>query len=70
MKIRPLNRAWIAALVSASTVVAFAGCTSTKPSSKVQPASATTDPPKKEYQWHDMSTGKTNFKPITPPSQD
>ena len=70
MKIRPLNRASIVALVSASTFVAYAGCASTKPSSKVQPASATTDPPKKEYQWKDMSTGKSFFKPLTPATQN
>jgi hypothetical protein len=69
MKIRMRNRALIAALVSASTVVAIAGCTATKKLSTPQPAKAD-EQPKKEYQWKDMSTGKSFFKPISPPSQD
>ncbi len=69
MKIRTRNRSLIAALVSASTVVAIAGCTATKKLSTPQPAQAD-EPPKKEYKWQDFSTGKANFRPITPASQD
>jgi hypothetical protein len=65
MKIRMKNRAWIAALVAALTV---AGCSTAKQLSKPQPAGAS-DPPK-QYDWKDMSTGKSNFRPITPASQD
>ncbi len=63
MKIRLWNRAWIAALVSASTVVAIAGCTAARRVSSPQPTDAEAQP-KKEYQWKDMSTGKSFFKPI------
>jgi hypothetical protein len=65
MKIRPRNRALIAALVSASTVVAIAGCTAARKVSTPQPADADATP-KKEYQWKDMSTGKSFFKPLDP----
>jgi hypothetical protein len=69
MKIRPRNRAWGAVLLSATTVVAIAGCTSARKTSTPQPADAA-EPPKKEYQWKDMSTGKSFFKPIDPSSQN
>ncbi len=65
MKIRIRNRAWIAALVAALTV---AGCSTAKQLSKPQAAGASDQP--KQYEWHDMSTGKANFKPITPPSDN
>lgn len=69
MEIRPRNRAWIAALLSASTAMAIAGCSSARKMSTPQPAGEDA-PPKKQYQWQDMSTGKANFKPIGSASQD
>jgi hypothetical protein len=69
MKIRPRNRAVIAALLSASAVVGVAGCTATRKLSTPQPAGAD-EKPKKEYQWKDMSTGKSFFRPIEPSSQN
>jgi hypothetical protein len=53
-----MHRAWIVALMTASTV-AVAGCASARKVSTPEPTSASTDgtdePPKKEYQWKDMS---------------
>jgi hypothetical protein len=69
MKIRPRNRALIATLLSATTVVAIAGCTSARKTSTPQPAD-TGDQPKKEYQYKDFSTGKSFFRPIDPSSQN
>ena len=63
LKIRPRNRAVLAALLSAWSVVAVAGCTASRAMSTPQPAGGD-EPPKKEYQWKDMSTGKANFRPI------
>ena len=69
MMIQPRNRALIAALLSASSVVAVAGCTAAKKLSSPQPAGSE-DTPKKEYQYRDFSTGKSFFKPIDPSSRD
>jgi hypothetical protein len=69
MMIRPASRALIAAVVSATTVVAFAGCTSARKLSNPQAADSEAVP-KKEYQWHDMSTGKSFFRPIDPTPKD
>lgn len=63
MDIRPISRALIVAVGAASMAAAVGGCTSTKMMSAPQPTTSI-KPPKKEYQWKDMSTGRSFFRPI------
>jgi hypothetical protein len=68
MKNRSMKRALIVAMLSAATVVLIDGCTAVKKMSPAQPAGA--EPAsKKDYNWQDMSTGKSFFRPINPPTQ-
>jgi hypothetical protein len=56
MKNPSLSGALLLALLSA-IAFAFVGCASSKLTSTPQPTS-TANTPTKEYEWHDMSTGK------------
>jgi hypothetical protein len=67
MKIRPMKRALTVALLTTTTVVAIDGCTAVKKMSPSQPV-ASEETPKKEYNWQDMSTGKSSFRPINKPN--
>ena len=70
MKNRSFVRLMTAVLLSAATLVGIDGCTSSRTMSKAQPTDSS-DTPKKEYQWQDMSQGK-NFYGLpkqTPPPQ-
>ena len=69
MKIRPMKRAAAMTLLSALTVVTVDGCTAAKMMSAPQ-ATGAEAAPKKEYNWQDMSTGRSFYgkpKP-TPPA--
>ena len=68
MKIRPMKRVLTVALLSATAVVLIDGCTAVKKMSPAAPAGA--EPAaKKDYNWQDMSTGKSFFRPMTTPTQ-
>jgi hypothetical protein len=70
MKIRSMKRAAAVSLLAASAVVALDGCTASKVMTASKP-SAEDEAPKKEYQWHDMSTGNAFYgKPKPIPSDD
>ena len=67
MKIRPMKRALTVTLLSAATVVLIDGCSSIKKMPPAAPAGA--EPAsKKDYNWQDMSTGKSFFRPIGTPT--
>jgi hypothetical protein len=56
----PWKRSLAVVLLSASTLVAVAGCTVARKTSA--PVTSGADaPPQKEYQWQDMSQGKEIF---------
>ncbi len=70
MRMMPLKRSLTLVVISASTLVAVAGCTAARKMS-TPVVSGSDAPPKKEYQWQDMSQGKSFFgNPSKPTPQN
>ena len=70
MKIRTGRRGSLAIVLSASSfLVILDGCTASKKLSNPEPTVAEVKA-KKEYNWQDMSTGKSFFRPISPTPQE
>ena len=59
MNDRSIARGLAVVTLVASTLAGLAGCSASKMMSKAQPVTSSVEAPKKEYQWQDMSLGKS-----------